>query len=153
MIDPDGRVGYDPSTHNNRLVDSYCYKCGSPILFRCPACNQPLAGFRGQTGVPKADDFCRHCGGEFPWTSRAAMASRLRDLLANEPLEANDRLEAQEALDTLTMSNDAISDEAKTRAVGKLRHLASEGWWRIANPIVVSFISAEVQRRSGLPPA
>ena len=144
------RIGYNPTTYTSCPIDNFCADCGSAVLLYCPSCSQPLPGFRGAFGVPEADEFCRQCGAAFPWTSRQSLAARLRDPLANEQLDAHDRMEAQEALDTLTA--DDTSDAAKKRAVGRLKQLASAAWWGVANPVLVSVLSAEVRKQTGLPP-
>lgn len=55
------------------------------------------------------------------------MVARLRDLLANEEMDDRDRIEAQEALDTLTATAQSVSDDQREQAVGKLKSLASAG--------------------------
>lgn len=153
VVDPDTRTSFDVSSQGTRTVDKFCAGCGSPVMFRCPSCEQPLPGHRlGALGRPKADDFCRQCGGAFPWTSRSGKIARLRDLLANEELDDHDRMEAQEALDVLTTPADAHTEEQRRRALGKLKGLASAGWWNIAMPVLTSFLSAELRRQAGLPP-
>jgi hypothetical protein len=80
------------------------------------------------------------------------MRARLRDLLNSEPLDDPARLEAQEALDALT-ARDEVNDEAsKQRAMTKLKHVASETWWKVAAPVLTTFLSAELKRQAGLPP-
>ena len=81
------------------------------------------------------------------------MVARLRDLLANEEMDDRDRIEAQEALDTLTATAQSVSDDQREQAVGKLKSLASAGWWKLAAPVLTSLVSAELQRHFGLPPS
>jgi hypothetical protein len=154
VVDPNSRMAYDVSARKPRRVDNFCANCGSPVLFDCPSCEQLLPGYRpGHVGRPEADDFCRRCGGPFPWTSRSGKIARLRDLLANEKLDDHDRMEAQEALDVLTTSAEShTTEEQRKRALGKLKSLASAGWWNVAMPILNSFLSAELRRQAGLPP-
>lgn len=152
VVDAENWVARDLGTQNHRQVDKFCADCGSPVLLRCPSCRQPFRGHRRGDTSYRPDDFCRECGGAFPWTSREGKAARLRDLLANEELDDQGRMEAQEALDLLTVHDESVSDEQKRRALEKLKALTSVPLWKLAAPILTSFVSAELRRQAGLPP-
>lgn len=152
VVDPDIRRAYSPSFRTDHEVDAFCARCGAPVLFRCPSCDAPFAGHRGGLGPRSPDQFCRSCGSPFPWTSRESMTARLRDLLAHEPLDDHERLQAQEALDTLAGPDDDLDEAAKRKALDKLKRSASETWWKVAAPVLASLLSAELRRQMGLPP-
>ena len=78
---------------------------------------------------------------------------RLLDLLNNEPLDAHDRLEAQEALEALTAPDDEVENATKERAAEKLKKYASGAWFSLAAPVLRGMLTLELQKRLGLPPS
>jgi len=134
-------------------VDSFCSKCGAPVLLKCPGCNTPLTSPARPSGFFSTDEFCRRCGASFPWTSREASVAHLLDLLNNEPLDAHDQLEAREALRALTAPDDEVPEASKEEAAGKLKRYASAAWLNVAAPVLRTIITEQLQRQLGLPPA
>ena len=80
------------------------------------------------------------------------MINHLLDLLNNEPMTEHDRLEAKEALQALTSSDESVTIRAKERAADRLKKYATEAWFTIAAPVLRSLLMAELQKRLGLPP-
>lgn len=133
-------------------VPTFCPRCGSKVVLACEDCGTLLRGFPALKHESDPDQFCHGCGVPYPWTARDEMVRQLEDHLLNEQLEPNERLEAREALDTLTASADEVDDEARERAADRLRRLASQAWLTWATPVLRTVVTAELMRRLGLPP-
>jgi hypothetical protein len=40
----------------------FCPQCGTPMVWRCPACESPMPDDAGELAVAR---FCRHCGAAY----------------------------------------------------------------------------------------
>jgi hypothetical protein len=86
-----------------------------------------------------------------PWAGREDLVLELRNKLEFEPeLDTADCLELMEQIAVLSAPDKDI--KARVRAGERVRQLAPKGW-AVAQPILVSLLSAEIRTHLGLPPA
>lgn len=138
---------------NRQFINHRCTQCGAPVITACPSCNARLLG--AHPGViaarQKPDKFCGHCGSAMPWATREDLVLELRNKLEFEPdLDNADRLELVEQIAVLSAPDK--DTKSKIRAGERVRQLAPKGW-TVAQPVLVSLLSAEIRTHLGLPPA
>jgi hypothetical protein len=59
---------------------SYCSKCGSKSITKCPNCNAQLHGYGRYLGIIKPTEvtaYCYNCGKPYPWTESALESANL----------------------------------------------------------------------------
>lgn len=134
-------------------VEKFCSKCGAPVITACPKCAARLLGaYEGvvSAGPKNPDSFCTDCGSPYPWADRDALVMQLRNQLEFEPgLDDADRLEVIEQIAVLARPEE--DEKRRIRAGERIKELAPKGW-ALTQPILTSLVSAEIQRRLGIPP-
>jgi hypothetical protein len=143
-----GRIVTTPSD-----TESFCSKCGAPVITECPTCSERLLG--AHVGVmsagQKPEKFCFSCGAPYPWADRDALIMQLRNVLEFEPgLDDATRLEVGEQIAVLSGTDE--DSKRRVKAGESLRKLAPKGW-AAAQPILQTLVSAELKKQLGLPPA
>lgn len=142
----------DAPTRTPRETESFCSKCGAPVITGCPNCSAKILG--GHVGVASAnlrpEKFCFSCGAPYPWADRDALIWQLRNVLEFEPgLDDATRLEVSEQIAVLSGPNE--DNKRRVKAGEALRKLAPKGWGA-AQPILRTLVSAELKKQLGLPP-
>lgn len=143
----------DAPTRSPRETESFCSKCGAPVIRGCPNCSARILG--AHEGVVSAglkpEKFCFSCGAPYPWADRDALIMQLRNVLEFEPgLDDATRLEVSEQIAVLSGPDE--DSKRRVKAGEALRKLAPKGW-EAAQPILQTLVSAELKKQLGLPPA
>lgn len=130
--------------------ESFCSKCGAPVIAACPKCNTRILGASQYGAIPEEPEkFCFNCGAPYPWADRGALIMQLRNLLEFEPgLDDATRLEVAEQIAVLSQPNE--DGKKRLRAGKALRELAPKGW-QAAQPVLQTLVSAELRKQLGLP--
>jgi hypothetical protein len=140
--------------HEPRETESFCSKCGAPVITACPKCSARILGsYAGviSAGPEEPEKFCFSCSAPYPWADRAALIMQLRNVLEFEPgLDDSTRLEISEQIAVLSGTDE--DGKRRVKAGETLRKLAPKGW-DAAQPILQTLISAELKKQLGLPPA
>ena len=134
-------IDWSVTTPRIREVQKFCGTCGAPVITACGSCG---------AGIPSPDfAFCVNCGEPFPWASREQLISKLESFLDFEDgLSPADRLEAVEQIAVLSELEEADEPGTIDRRVGvaaRIRRLAP-GAWTLAQPILTTVLSSEVQQ-------
>lgn len=74
-------------------TQTYCTKCGKPIISTCPHCSKPIRGLRNDDIYYMLEEYvcpsyCYNCGKPYPWTERILNNATELISLADE-LDAN----------------------------------------------------------------
>ncbi len=135
------------------VVESFCSKCGAPVISACPKCSAKILGsYEGviAAGPEAPENFCFSCGAPYPWADRESLIMQLRNVLEFEPgLDDATRLEVGEQIAVLSTPDE--DNKRRLRAGKALRELAPKGWLA-AQPILQTLVSAELRKQLGLPP-
>ena len=75
------------------LRQDFCKKCGSPTIFACPKCKEPIRGEYNVPGVAAigfevpVPEFCHKCGESYPWTKTNHQIKSIDDKKQDNYLE------------------------------------------------------------------
>jgi hypothetical protein len=133
-------------------TESFCSKCGAPVIKECPNCSARLLGAHVSviSGELQPEKFCFSCGAPYPWADRDALVMQLRNVLEFEPgLDDATRLEVGEQIAVLSGTDE--DNKRRLKAGEALRKLAPKGW-EAAQPILQTLVSAELKKQLELPP-
>jgi len=132
-------------------VQDFCGICGLPVMTVCENCSAALQKPDYPAGEFEPNSFCVQCGEPFPWATRQQQISKLQNLLDFEKgLSKSDRLDLVDAISVLAQPEDSETFAAHIKAGEKVRKLAP-GLWQLAQPILTSLLSAELQQALHLP--
>jgi hypothetical protein len=141
-------------TRRGETVEAFCSKCGAPVITACPTCDAKILGaYEGVVapGPEEPEKFCAFCGGPYPWADREALVMQLQNQLEFEPgLDDAGRLEVREKIAVLSAPEE--DEKRRVKAGEALRKLVPKAW-EGAKPILQTLVSAELQKRLGIPPA
>jgi hypothetical protein len=95
----------------------YCPECGQKVINRCPSCSEPILGPEAiadafgnlDTEGWSRPEFCRRCGGAFPWVDRQGRIYQLENMLADEGLDEATEFAVREQLEAL--ANPDLSED------------------------------------------
>jgi hypothetical protein len=149
VFSPD--VPRQQSRANASQVQGFCGICGLPVMTVCENCKAALPKPNYQAGERDAYAFCVKCGEPFPWATRAQQINKLQNLLDLEKgLTKSNRLDLVEAIGILAQPEDSDTFASHIKAGERIRKLAPSVW-QLAQPILTSVLSAELQQALHLP--
>jgi len=89
---------------------SYCSKCGSKSITKCPNCNAQLHGYGRYLDIIKPTEvtaYCYNCGKPYPWTESAIESAKLL-------IQEEETLSIEEKSALVESLKDIISETPRT---------------------------------------
>lgn len=118
----------------------------------CEQCGAAIPRPDVLAGARDPNSFCTGCGGPYPWATREDLIRMLRNLVDSQGdgVSPADRLELMREIEVLSLLEEDDDPDEQVRIAEKIKRLAPKAW-AAARPLVQTLVSAEIQRRLGLP--